>query len=79
MATNFSPCYGSYVLDQFPSIVMSGMKGFHVSASGAIQGHHGPLVFIVSCRSLYVHTPIMNSEFSPGLYGIAPRYALKKI
>ena len=21
------------------------MKGFHVSASGAIQGHHGPLVF----------------------------------
>ena len=22
---------------------MSGMKGFHVSASGAIQGHHGPL------------------------------------
>ena len=25
---------------------MSGMKGFHISASGAIQGHHGPLVFI---------------------------------
>ena len=24
---------------------MSGMKGFHVSASGATQGHHGPLVF----------------------------------
>ena len=23
---------------------MSGMRGFHVSASGAIQGHHGPLV-----------------------------------
>ena len=23
---------------------MSGMKGFHVSASGAIQGHDGPLV-----------------------------------
>ena len=23
---------------------MFGMKGFHVSASGAIQGHHGPLV-----------------------------------
>ena len=44
MATNFSRCYVSYVLDQFPSIVMSGMKGFHVSASGAIQGHHGPLV-----------------------------------
>ena len=43
MATNFSPCKGSYVLNQFPSNVMFGMDGFHVSASGAIQGHHGPL------------------------------------
>ena len=46
MATNFSPCKGSYVLNQFPSNVMFGMNGFHVSASGAIQGHDGPLVFI---------------------------------
>ena len=38
MATNFSPCKGSYVLNQFPSNVMFGMNGFHVSASGAIQG-----------------------------------------
>ena len=45
MATNFSPCKGSYVLNQFPSTVMFGMNGFHLSASGAIQGHHGPLVF----------------------------------
>ena len=44
MATNFSPCKGSYVLNQFPSNVMFGMNGFHASASGAIQGHHGPLV-----------------------------------
>ena len=22
------------------------MKGFHISGSGAIQGHHGPLVLI---------------------------------
>ena len=44
MATNFSPCKGSYVLNQFPSNVMFGMNGFHVLASGAIQGHHGPLV-----------------------------------
>ena len=44
MATNFSPCKGSYVLNQFPSNVMFGINGFHVSASGAIQGHHGPLV-----------------------------------
>ena len=47
MATNFSPCKGSYVLNQFPSNVMFGMNGFHVSASGAIQGHHGPLVIVV--------------------------------
>ena len=46
MATNFSPCKGSYVLNQFPSNVMFGMNGFHVSASGAIQGHHGPLVIV---------------------------------
>ena len=46
MATKFSPCKGSYVLNQFPSNVMFGMNGFHVSASGAIQGHHGPLVSI---------------------------------
>ena len=45
MATNFSPCKGSYVLNQFPSNVMFSMNGFHVSASGAIQDHHGPLVF----------------------------------
>ena len=48
MATNFSPCKGSYVLNQFPSNVMFGMNGFHVSASGAIQGHHGPLVLFNS-------------------------------
>ena len=48
MATNFSPCKGSYVLNQFPSNVMFGMNGFHVSASGAIQGHHGPLVWKVN-------------------------------
>ena len=44
MATKFSPYKGSYVLNQFPSNVMFGMNGFHVSASGAIQGHHDPLV-----------------------------------
>ena len=48
MATNFSPCKRSYVLNQFPSNVMFGMNGFHVSASGAIQGHHGPIVFLQS-------------------------------
>ena len=52
MATNFSPCKGSYVLNQFPSNVMFGMNGFHVSASGAIQGHHGPLVSMCCCSNL---------------------------
>ena len=55
MATNFSPCKGSYVLNQFPSNVMFGMNGFHVSASGAIQGHHGPLVFEL-LSFVYFHT-----------------------
>ena len=54
MATNFSPCKGSYVLNQFPSNVMFGMNGFHVSASGAIQGHRGPLVL-----------ELMATNFSP--------------
>ena len=44
MDTNFSPFKGSYVSNQFPSNLMFGMNGFHVSASGVIQGHHGPLV-----------------------------------
>ena len=26
---------------------MFGINGFHVSASGALQGHHGPLVYLV--------------------------------
>ena len=46
LAANFRPCKGSCALNQFPSDVMFGMNGFHVSASGAIQGHHGPLVDI---------------------------------
>ena len=50
MATKFSLCKGSYVLNQFPSNVMFGMNGFHVSASGAIQGHHGPLVDVLHCQ-----------------------------
>ena len=33
MATKFSPCKGSYVLNQFPSNVMFGMNGFHVLIS----------------------------------------------
>ena len=61
MATNFSPCEGSYVLDQFLSIVMSGKKGIHVSASGVIQGHHGPLVMSLN---LSPDMPILGSSNS---------------
>ena len=56
MATNLSPCKGSYVLNQFPSNVMFGMNGFHVSASGAIQGHHGPLV--INCQEILCHAAL---------------------
>ena len=57
MATNFSPCKGSYVLNQFPSNVMFGMNGFHVSASGAIQGHHGPLVETLLEKEYFLSYP----------------------
>ena len=62
MATKFSPCKGSYVLNQFPSNVMFGMNGFHVSASGAIQGHHGPLV--ISCHFIWRLLPKQKLLFS---------------
>ena len=62
MATNFSPCKGSYVLNQFPSNVMFGMNGFHVSASGAIQGHHGPLVNPLSHSDDLMHWRKMPFE-----------------
>ena len=55
MATNFSPCKGSYVLNQFPSNVMFGMNGFHVSASGVIQGHLGPLVPVATMFTKIVY------------------------
>ena len=35
---------------------MFGMNGFHVSASGAIQGHHGPLVDEVTGLELELST-----------------------
>ena len=65
MATNFSPCKGSYVLNQFPSNVMFGMNGFHISASGAIQGHHGPLVFI-SDKYHFIFGSLLACQWSIG-------------
>ena len=58
MATNFSPRKGSYVLNQFLSNVMFGMNGFHVSASGAIQGHHGPLVLFASSNDFFLENTV---------------------
>ena len=64
MATNFSPFKGSCVLNQFPSNVMFGMNGFHVSASGAIQGHHGPLVFFLPTTAhIYVDTLVFQMSY----------------
>ena len=62
MATKFSPCKGSYVLNQFPSNVMFGMNGFHVSASGAIQGHHGPLVLWSIGQNSHVRASDLENE-----------------
>ena len=65
MATKFSPCKGSYVLNQFPSNVMFGMNGFQVSASGAIQGHHGPLVLLLLLFALsarFIHSLLTVTE-----------------
>ena len=65
MATSFSPCKGSYVLNQFPSNVMFGMNGFHVSASGAIQGHDGPLFYHYVLRvSLTLKITLEHSIFN---------------
>ena len=70
MATNFSPCKGSYVLNQFPSNVMFGMNGFHVSASGAIQGHHGPLVFSLIIKWPYKLNWMVYLKIQIDIYGI---------
>ena len=70
MATNFSPCKGSYVLNQFPSIVMFGMKGFHVSANGEIEGHHGPLVKKKCGRK--IHRPTTDRLTNGGTDKVSP-------
>ena len=74
MATNFSPCKGSYVLNQFPSNVMFGMNGFHVSASGAIQGHHGPLVLVAIMLSfanaLNLYQSIFRKELKAAYFRV---------
>ena len=73
MATNFSPCKGSYVLNQFPSNVMFGMNGFHVSASGAIQGHHGPLVLLYRIGPLPFSMACRKRRLKSEMNGCFPR------
>ena len=63
MVINFSSSYGSYVSNQFPSIVMFGMKGVYVPASGTIQGHHGPLVLFI-LPLFHIHVKFLISFFS---------------
>ena len=54
---------------------MFGMNGFHVSASGAIQGHHGPLVPFLTMFSTAIylkcvkmqHFVVMGEEIVCGL------------
>ena len=41
MASNFSPCKGSYVLNQFQSILMFGILR---------TSHHGPPVFSINMK-----------------------------
>ena len=44
---------------------MFGMKGFHVLASGAIQGHHDPLVFVAFREEFTRISIFLNSASSP--------------
>ena len=79
MATNFSPTYGSDVSNQFPSIVTFGMMGFYVSASGAIQGHNGPVVYnrVVVDISVIV-TTLTISDLTGERVSMEQRQLLKK-
>ena len=81
MATNFSPVLRVLCFKPFPSIVMFGMKGFYISASGAIQGHHGPRVSVCH-RTIYylmilsavTKTRFYVSIISSTVFGENPRY-----
>ena len=59
MATNFSPCKGSYVLNQFPSNVMFAMNGFTyqpVERYRAIMA----LLFVYAVQSAFVVRFLLN-------------------
>ena len=54
----------------FYCIVMLGMKGFHVSASRAIQGHHGPLVMLEKQQSCRAHKIMDRCTGGCGITGL---------
>ena len=63
---NFSPSWGSYVLNQFRSILMFGMKGIYLSTSGAIQDHHGALVFF--CLIFQQYMSVLNTSLISAIF-----------
>ena len=78
MATKFSPFKGSYVLNQFPSNVMFGMNGFHLSASGAIQGHHGPLVFFSDVEHTEITVQLFTTQCTLLMITVRERLTLSQ-
>ena len=76
MATNFSPCKRSYVLNQFPSNVMFGMNVFHVSARGAIQGHHCPIVMLI-CQTEFIIQAILTELGAFFMKSVVSKMTLK--
>ena len=70
------------MFNQFPSNVMFDMKGFYVSASEAIQGHHGPLV-LYYMKKIYQTGSAMeafaDNKYSCLIKGHAPVGRVEKI
>ena len=64
----------------FMRVVKLGLCGKELKAFENIMGRGedaGNQQFLLY-RNVFYHTKKSNSEFSPGLYGVAPCYALKK-
>ena len=47
---------------------MFGMNGFHVSASGAIQGHHGPLVWRRIYKNFFMSVQCKKLSFTNTMF-----------
>ena len=64
MATNFSPCKGSYVLNQFPSNVMFAMNGFTYQPGERYRAIMALLFLFVSYRNFPICATILRSGFN---------------